>query len=128
MTTAKEVTGKVKVGTGGILESFGMAAYKVGSEAALSRFIGDATYKSGLIKLALGVGAGFLIPAGKIGSPARRIISSAHIIDGMEDLVYATGLASKLSGGAVNPTQNAQNNNRALSGVNASGTPLLAVV
>jgi len=116
-------TGKVSIGTQGLVESFGMAAYKVFSEQILKRtFVGDATVKSGLIKLGLGLGTGLLIPSGTLGSPIRRMVSSGHIVDGMEDLVYGSGAAGLLGGGSPRGAP------AMLSGQPAAESALLAVI
>jgi len=89
-----EVIGKIKTGTSGLAESFGMALMKVGSEAVLRPIVGDATVKSGAVKLLLGVGSSYALPAGSI----RRMATSAFVVDGMEDIVYGSGIGAILGG------------------------------
>ncbi|WNY28308.1 hypothetical protein MmiEs2_04930 [Methanimicrococcus stummii] len=117
-----EQTGKIKVGANGLVESFGLAGYKIASEQLLKPVIGDGSIKSGLIKLGIGVGAGLLIPSGKYASPVRRIVSGGSILDGCEDIVYGSGIFNFLGGAAAN-------RNTALSGARANpAATTLAVV
>ena len=89
-----EITGKIKTSTNGLAESFGMAILKVGSEAVLRPIVGDATIKSGLVKLVIGAGASYALPAGSL----RRMATSAFVVDGMEDMVYGSGVGAILGG------------------------------
>ncbi|WNY24804.1 hypothetical protein [Methanolapillus millepedarum] len=89
-----EVTGKIKTSTNGLVESFAMAGTKILSEALLKPLVGDATLKSGAIKLGIGIAANYLLPAG----PFRRVVSSAEILDGCEDIYYGSGIGGMLQG------------------------------
>jgi len=90
----KELTGKVKANTNGLLETGGAAAMKIISEQLLSNYVGDANFKSGLTKLALGIGGAYLLPNGAF----KRMFTTAQIIDGTEDLVYASGVLNFFGG------------------------------
>ncbi|MDR2944001.1 MAG: hypothetical protein LBU81_02795 [Methanosarcinales archaeon] len=99
---AKELTGKIKADTNGLFETGGAAAIKIISEQLLKPYVGDASFKSGLTKLGIGVTASYLLPNGA----AKRMITTAEIIDGVEDLVYASGILGMIDGLTGNNNSN----------------------
>ena len=101
MTGIQEITGKVKANTNGLLETGGAAAMKIISEQLLSNYVGDACLKSGLTKLGLGIAGNYLLPNGAV----KRMFTTAQVIDGVEDLVYASGILGFMGGMTGRATQ-----------------------
>lgn len=94
MAGVKELTGSIKTNTNGLIETGGAAAMKILSEQILSNYVGDANLKSGLVKIGLGVAGNYVLPSGAF----KRMFTTAEIIDGVEDLVYASGLLGFIGG------------------------------
>jgi len=76
---------KPKVQASGLIDVLGMAAVKQVEERITSPFIGNATIKSGLIKL-IGGGVGYSV----LGhNRIANVVTSAVVFDGAEDIMAA---------------------------------------
>jgi len=89
-----KLLGKKVAGGIDYMDLFGAGIVKYGEERALTPMIGNGTLKSGLIKLAVGLGARKFIGRGILGDS----VSLGFGIDGVEDIL--TGVLGGMSGGA----------------------------
>lgn len=94
----KKVTGEVSYG-----DLFGAGIVKYAEERALARVIGNGTFKSGAIKLGIGLAAKRFLGRGLIGDS----VGLGFGVDGVEDILSAAlgnGMAG--IGGAGNAGDN----------------------
>lgn len=89
MASVNSAVSSLKVNTD-IWELLLAGGVKYFTERALSKYIGNGTLKSGLIKLAVPMGAEFLVPANFRNNAFYKIGKTALVIDGAEDIIKYT--------------------------------------
>ncbi len=98
----KGLTSSLQVRTD-IWELMGAGVFKYFSERFLTRYIGNKTLTSGLLKLGIPVVGEFILPANIKNNFIYKIPKTALIIDGAEDIVF--DLMGKFGGNGGNNTQ-----------------------